>query len=172
MVPHQALLNKLHHLNVPLTLLSNYLSGRLQRVVLNGISSSWLPAKSGVQQGSVLWPLLFLLYTDKLCHLNTSTDTNVSFGFIFHKFSPHCSPDAITKLHKAQVLPILDYACTVRDPHFSKDKLTLESIQLMAARMASKTWHSGSTELNKKVSLPTLSLKDAPISNYFQPTNC
>ena len=46
--------------------MENYLTGRQQRVVLNGQTSSWKNILAGVLQGFVLRPLQFLIYINDL----------------------------------------------------------------------------------------------------------
>ena len=53
-------------------MISDFLSKRTQRVAVNNSLSNWLNVLSGVPQGSVLGPVLFILYVSELPHLVNS----------------------------------------------------------------------------------------------------
>ena len=88
-VNHQILLSKLEHYGIRGTALawfSSYLCNRSQYVSVNGHNSNCLNITCGVPQGSVLGPLLFLIYINDLPNSSTkltfylfADDTNIYY---------------------------------------------------------------------------------------------
>ena len=81
-VDHELLLKDLHSCGIrdnALLLLKSYLSDRSQRVTINRATSESVPLQFGVPQGSVLGPILFLVYTSSLASLLDAHDVGYHF---------------------------------------------------------------------------------------------
>ena len=85
-VPHERLLEKLAHYGIQgatNTWIRSFLTDRTMQVVVDGETSSSAPVISGVQQGTVLGPLLFLIFINDLPNL-------VSEGTFIRLFADDC----------------------------------------------------------------------------------
>ena len=84
-IDHQILLHRLHTVfgfnDIVLSWLQSYLTSRTQTVVISDFESESLPLDFGVPQGSVLGPVLFIMYSQPLSNvINTSGILHVSYA--------------------------------------------------------------------------------------------
>ena len=107
-VPHQRLLLKLkaHGIgNDVINWIEKWLTHRRQRVIVDGKISNWKSVLSGVPQGSVLGPILFLIYINDLEDdisskvLKFADDTKV-FRKVTNDTDKHSLQDDLEKLVK------------------------------------------------------------------------
>ena len=88
LVPHSGILRALTRIGVTGSLHTWFADYRTQRVVLNGHSSQVTKVSSGIQQGSILGPLLFSIYIDQLCSIPLSTTFKIQLyadDILLHK---------------------------------------------------------------------------------------
>ena len=99
-VCHDILLLKLEHYGIrgtPLKLIESYLSNRHQFVTVSGYKSKTKEINIGVPQGSVLGPLLFLIYINDL-RLSTRNMKSILFADDTTLFTSHSDIITLTKI--------------------------------------------------------------------------
>ena len=97
---HHILLAKLEFYGVrgvALQWFKSYLSCRTQFVQFNGYNSSSKYIKCGVPQGSILGPLLFLLYLNDLCNVSKALDF-IPFADDTNIFFSHNDPNQLMEI--------------------------------------------------------------------------
>ena len=122
-VDHSLLLTKLEHVGVrghSLEWFNSYLTNRYQFVYINGILSEQDMIKCGVPQGSILGPLLFLIYINDLSNITDfattrmyADDTNMTFTA--------CSVEGLRHEMNADIEKLIQWLCA--------NKLTLNILK-------------------------------------------
>ena len=144
---HKGLLAKLKSIGINGPLLQwfeSYLTERYQRVTIEGTSSDWACIEAGVPQGSVLGPLLFLIY------INDIADNVSSTCFLF----------ADDSLLLDEVISPIDTANKLNN---DLDSISMWADRWLVTMNANKTKNMiFSSKLNKPLH-PTLTLANEPI---------
>ena len=109
-VPHQRLIAKMKSYGINESIynwVETFLCNRKQLVVINGVHSEWEKMKSGVPQGSVLGPILFVLFINDLPDeviselLLCADDANI-YRVIRLKKTDNCCKKIFTLCHYGQ----------------------------------------------------------------------
>ena len=119
MLDHDILINKLKHYGIngkPLSWFKSYLTNRIQYVEIEGTSSNMLHSERGVPQGSILGPLLFIIFINDIYRSSnefkfiTYADDTTLFSSLsaFVHESNHNMQDASTRIN-GEIRKVMDW---------------------------------------------------------------
>ena len=110
-IDHTILLHKLSHYGIrgkALEWFRNYLSNRNQYVSLNGHNSPIMPINCGVPQGSLLGPLLFIIYINDF-HKSSSILSFILFADDSNLFYSHRDPATLLSTINSELNRVTDW---------------------------------------------------------------
>ena len=82
-VPHDIVCRKLRNLEINPYIYNwivDFLKGRQERIVVDGISTSYLSINRGIPQGTVIGPILFSIMVNKIKTVNPSSNLSVKYA--------------------------------------------------------------------------------------------
>ena len=118
-IDHSILLNKLKYYGLKgstLNVFQSYLSNRKQYTEIEDTTSTILPIQVGVPQGSILGPILFIIYVNDLPQCSNkfdfimyADDTTLSSTIILYSFSDINSNASADSLINAEIGKVIEW---------------------------------------------------------------
>ena len=139
-VNHDKILHKLKHQfgidGMLLKFLTEYLSNRFQRVVIENTQSTTMPVLSGVPQGSIIGPLLFVIFINDIGN-DISEDSNIALYADDTKLYREINCDRDNELLQQDIDQLNNWA-TNNLMRFHPDKCKVLSVTLQRGSNNSK----------------------------------
>lgn len=157
-VNHKLLLKKLHCIGIrgyTYSWFESYLSGRTQIVKIDNTISSEIPVNGGVPQGSILGPLLFLIFINDFCNLNLNCDIITFADDTVLVFSAENYTDLYKKIEFALQKANIWFNDNLLKLNVLKTKFIIFSLKVSETTIESLKIHDASCDLESDCTLPT-----------------